>query len=84
MLLAAVFGVFHLLGWRDDTAILSGTFDGHDARLAALRGMLYATFYFAAVVASPVLILAAGLELVLSRLLRRRANGPNGRPPARA
>ena len=71
VLLLTVFGLFHLLGWRDDTAIISGTFDDHNARLTAIKGVLYAASYFAAVVVSPIMILAAAADLALSRTLRR-------------
>jgi hypothetical protein len=69
VLFVAVFGVFHLLGWRDDTAIISGTYalPGANPTAAAVRGMLYGLSYFAAIVVSPILILAAGINAVLRR-----------------
>jgi hypothetical protein len=69
VLFVAMFGVFHLLGWRDDTAIISGTYasPGGNPTMAAVRGVLYGLAYFAAVIASPILILATGIHAVLRR-----------------
>ena len=82
LLFLALFGVFHLSGWREDTSILSGTFRDHNACLAAARGVLYALSYFAAVVVSPILILAAGLDLFLSQILIRFKRRRQGTPEA--
>ena len=68
VILLALLGVFHLLGWRDDTAILSGTSTSPHREAAALRGVLYALAYFSATVVSPILIIAAGLNAMLRRL----------------
>jgi NADH:ubiquinone oxidoreductase subunit 6 (subunit J) len=63
----ALFGLFHLLGWRDDTAIISGTSISPDRNAAALRGVLYALTYFLAVIVSPILLLAAMISAILRR-----------------
>jgi Zn-dependent protease with chaperone function len=71
-LLLAIFGLLHLLGWRDDTSILSGTLapGGGDAMI--VRGVLYVIAWFAATLVSPILILAAILYAVLERLMPAR------------
>ena len=74
LLIIAAFGVLHLLGWRDDTRVISGTASAdlsHD--LTAVRGLVYAAAYFAAVVVSPILIIAAVAFSLFSP--RRRAAG---------
>ena len=71
ILLLALFAMFHLLGWRDDTAIISGTSTSPNANATAIRGVLYALTYFLAVIVSPILILAAGINAMLRRLTRR-------------
>jgi hypothetical protein len=69
--LAIVFGVFHLLGWRDDTRIISGTVaaSGDDA---ILRGTGYAAAYFAAVLLSPILALGALFQFCLAGAALRK------------
>ena len=68
--LFAAWGVCHALGWRADTAVLSGTVDpAHgSAQSVMLRGMLYAVAYLAAAVVGPVLVLAGGVFIVLVRV----------------
>ena len=67
ILVLALFGLFHLLGWRDDTAIISGTSTSANTNTAAVRGVLYGLTYFLAVIVSPILILAVGINTVLRR-----------------
>ena len=62
ILFGVLFAVFHLAGWRDDTAIISGTSISPNAKLTVVRGMLYGMTYFLAVIVSPVLIIAAGIN----------------------
>jgi hypothetical protein len=64
----------HVLGWRADTAIISGTVDPArgDTQWIMIRGMFYALAYFGAVVVSPVLLLAAGIHVGIVMLVRRR------------
>ena len=68
--MAAAWGVCHALGWRADTAVLSGTVDpSHgSATWVMFRGMIYAVTYFAAMVVGPVLVLASGVFVVLVRV----------------
>ena len=74
LLVLALFGAMHLLGWRADTCIISGTVPGSGAAAdaAVLRGLLYAGAYFGAVVVAPLLIIAAGLQAGWSWLASRR------------
>lgn len=82
--LLALFGAMHLLGWRDDTRILSGTATPGVAGAGAsiLRGIAYGLAYFAAVLVCPILILAAGAYALLARVLPRRGALDNRRPSA--
>jgi len=74
LLVVALFGAMHLLGWRADTCIISGTVPGSGAAgdAAVLRGLLYAATYFCAVSVAPILVIAAGLRAAMSRLVERR------------
>ena len=67
MMLLAIFGLFHALGWRGDTAIISGTSSPTDASRMVIRGVLYALSYFAAVVISPILILTSIISGIFCR-----------------
>ena len=68
-LLLLLFGVVHLLGWRDDMAFLTGTASTTGSRAAmAYRGVAYGLAYTCAVMVSPILILGAGIWAVLGRM----------------
>jgi hypothetical protein len=71
-LIMAALALFHLLGWRDDTRIISGTSPPRDlaSQLAALRGVVYGLTYFAAVVLAPILLIAASLLALAGRKRR--------------
>ena len=75
ILIPALLGLFHLLGWRDDTAIISGTSISPDTTATALRGVLYGLTYVLTVTVSPIILLAAGIHLMLGRVgkLRRES-----------
>lgn len=70
VLFIAVLGLLHLLGWRENTAVISGTTVGASFYGSALRGVLYGISWFAAVIVSPILILAMGIDAILRRLGR--------------
>ena len=78
--MVAAWGLCHALGWRADTAVLSGTVDpSHgSATWVMFRGMIYAVTYFAAVVVGPVLVLASGVFVVLVRVTGGRRGGEEG------
>ena len=68
--------VCHALGWRTYTCVLSGSLPaGVTEQQAILCGVLYALAYFAAVVAAPILAIAAGLLLLVRSTLHRKAAG---------
>lgn len=69
LLLATLFALLHLLGWRRYAAVLSGT-TAVDAA-ALLRGTAYVLFYGCAVFVSPVLALAAIILSCWNGLRRR-------------
>ena len=68
-IIVATLVILHLLGWRADTKIISGTSPPKDfsSQMAAVRGVIYGLVYFAAVVGAPILMIAAGLFAMLSR-----------------
>lgn len=71
VLLAGVFLVCHLAGWRQNMSFLCGTPPtGQEEDLPILFGLLYALSYFAAVLIAPVLLLAAGIFALLLKLRR--------------
>jgi hypothetical protein len=76
ILFGVLFAVFHLLGWRDDTAIISGTSLSPDTKFAVIRGMLYGLTYFLAVIVSPILIIAAGINALLRRWVPAGSKNP--------
>lgn len=62
-LIGVLFATVHLLGWRDATTILTGTVqNGLTAEIAAAKAMVYLIAYFGAVLAMPILVLAAALS----------------------
>jgi hypothetical protein len=66
--------LMHLLGWRDDTRIISGTSLPNDFAgvLGAFRGVAYLLAYFAAVVVAPTLVIGAGILWLSTLDLRTR------------
>ena len=72
--LAVSFLVFHLLGWREYTSILSGTTPaGGGGGMQFVLGIIYVTAYFAFALASPILVLAGLILAGLLRVGRRRS-----------
>lgn len=70
----------HLLGWREHTSILSGTFPG--SREAVAQGLTYVLAWFAFVVLAPIAALSAGVYVLLSRwLFRERPVSAEGNAP---
>lgn len=67
--IALAFGIFHLLGWREQTSFISGTVGSGETSVDVVAGMLYAASYFAFVVAAPILAIASVAFAVLTRLL---------------
>lgn len=78
LLLAAIFCTLHVLGWREDTSIISGTFHTPPPTRAAaermiLQGAFYAASWFATILLSPILLLGAALQWLLSRIVPPRS-----------
>ena len=68
-LMAAFFLICHLAGWREQTTFISGTAaEANDPASSAIKGMVYLISYFAFVLATPILILGAGIFSGLSTL----------------
>jgi hypothetical protein len=59
--------VVGLLGWREFTTVLSGTFPTGDQVADGLRGTVYLLFHFGCLVAAPILVIAAGLDALAGR-----------------
>ena len=70
----AAWGVCHLLGWRADTAVISGTADPAHGSMhwVMFRGALYAISYLAAVTVGPILFLASGMFVILAHVTDSR------------
>jgi len=73
-LIAVVYVIEHLLGWRDYTSILSGTLPaaGAEGELNAILGMLYILTWFAFVILAPILLIGAVLNYALRRVSDRQ------------
>jgi len=69
LLLAALFAVCEIAGWREHTTFVSGTATSVDSAVgtSVVLGLTYMLAYFGFVLAAPVLVIAA---LVLSAILR--------------
>lgn len=74
VLIVMVFGIVHLLGWRECTSVLNGTTGapGMDMETALLLGIAYALLYFATVVLVPILLIAAGLLALWRRSITKK------------
>jgi hypothetical protein len=70
-LVAAAYGVVHALGWREHVSVVFATSGGGGGQM--VMGLLYVAGYFGFVLLVPVLVPAAGVFALLSRLLARRA-----------
>jgi hypothetical protein len=68
LLLWAVYGVLHVLGWRDDMAIICGTGSPDGSRAMVYRGAAYGLAYVGAVVVGPILLLGAGIRAGVERV----------------
>lgn len=57
LLLAVVFGICELAGWREHTTFISGTATSADTGISAsvTRGLIYMLAYFGFVLAAPIL-----------------------------
>lgn len=71
--LAALFGVCHLLGLRQYAAILCGTSASTTAPMfAAWLGLIYVLMYLAFTVVVPILLIAAGLMSAWNRFAAKK------------
>jgi TRAP-type C4-dicarboxylate transport system permease small subunit len=70
-LILIAFGIFHALGWRQFTTVLSGTIPADNtAAEAGFKALAYMASYFGAVLVVPILIIAAALQFGLERVFR--------------
>ena len=69
-LVALLFVVAHVAGWRENTCILCGTSPTGNPGdlLPILLGVLYVLFYFGFVLVVPILLLGAAAQWALLRL----------------
>jgi len=68
-ILTLSYAIFHALGWREYASFLSGTVAGvSSSQIKMCLGALYVMLHFACVLVVPVLVLAAGLLFLGSRL----------------
>ncbi len=73
MVFALGYLIVHLLGWREMTTVLSGTYPSGDRGQDEFRAACYLAFYFGFVVAAPILVLAAGAFALVERQLLPRS-----------
>ena len=68
-IIAAVFAICHLLGWREHTTFLTGTSAaaGTGLSTSVAFGTIYMAAYFGFVLGTPILLLAAGILSVWQR-----------------
>ena len=72
-LLAALFFLAHLAGFREYASVLSGT--GEYALWPMFRGVVYILLYFGFIGLNPVLMIAAALVKTFAWLRNRRSIG---------
>ena len=88
--LAALYGVAHLCGFRDYATVLAGgaTTSAVSPRLASFLGLVYVLLYFVWLIPVPILVLASGILWGLERAAPTSAPSapcpPSGTPPAPA
>lgn len=72
LLLAVLFGVCELAGWREHTTFISGTVTTAATGINAsvMFGLIYMLAYFGFVLAAPILFLAAAFLILWRRLTR--------------
>src|ERR1043165_7583867 len=72
LVMGLTFGVCSILGWREYTSVLSGTYPtSGDPNDAVTRGVTFVILYFGAIVVVPILFIAALLMYLWQRLNRR-------------
>ncbi|HUX02895.1 MAG: hypothetical protein WBD63_11515 [Phycisphaerae bacterium] len=67
--IAMAYGVGHVLGWREYVSSVFATSAGSSSHI--IMGLLYAIAYFGFVLVAPLLVLAAALFAILSRIFAR-------------
>jgi hypothetical protein len=82
LLLAVLFGVCELAGWREHTTFISGTATsiGTGVNSSVTLGLIYMFAYFGFVLAAPILIIAALLVFV-GRKFFHMASSPTAEAP---
>ena len=72
--IAIVFLIAHLAGLREYTSFLSGTLPSSDMgwQQAAFGGLVYLILYFACVLLTPILVIAAIVQQAIRSFLNRR------------
>ena len=76
LLFAIGYAVVWLLGWREYTTILSGTLVSGSQSLDGLRAASYLLMHLGSVVFAPICVIAAGVLVVLERLLLQPTDTP--------
>jgi len=70
VLVVVLFGIAHVCGLREYTAMISGTMASPSlgAEICTLLAIIYMLLYFGAVVFAPILLIAAGLLFVWGKV----------------
>lgn len=70
VLLISLYRVSDAAGWRSYTCIISGTVPAGMSITGTLwRGGIYAALHFGSILVAPILLIAAGLQIVVFRRL---------------
>jgi hypothetical protein len=70
-LIVIAFGIFHALGWREFTTVLSGTIPADNSSAeAGFKAIAYMASYFATVLVVPILVIAAAIQFAFERVFR--------------
>ena len=83
-IILAAFTLMHLAGWREYTAVFSGTLpeDTRRRTWAVVFAGLYTAFYLAAILVVPILVMAAAFLHLLFRRMTRHWPGDSERTGA--
>lgn len=78
LMLAGLFAVAHLLGWRENTSVICGMspITGSNAWMAAGAGLVYVICYLLATMVAPVLFLAGVFLYGWGQWRRRKEGAP--------
>ena len=74
LLIALIYFICELLGWRDFVSILSGTAPTGDPKniMAITIGVTYILFFFSFTIVAPIFLIASGILALIEFAFKRR------------